>query len=607
MEYFTIQNFRPIEAKESATDQDRSVLRVCEGVLPYPQGALCAGPRWNVLGGQTNLRAAIEAALAGASNTKAHFVSVTKSGVTFLVVWSLTENRALGAACVVGATAPDLDSAGVTIAAPAGAPWRDKDPSAEWFASPVGGRFIFGNGKDENLIWEAGALRFLGPTSEPEDPNLRSRVRIPPCRVFRQHVNLSLFAAGNLTGNPLRVWITEAPNQREGFLEGVYSLATSYIDVQQHGGATEIRALSVFQQYVTVHTDAKPVNLFGVDSRGNGWKCDQSASAANASAINPNCVGDVFGDASFYLGRDLEIYVDQAVRSGPFEKRAARAQEIVTEQGAGTWNKSVKQPLQATGYHTFYDRTMRLFWMWMPNKFDARPSLWVYNERTRSVSGPIRYPSAAVSAAIPGPAGSLVAVITQAGEFLYANLADIGEREPESMEPASTALGADYAAVTPAPTPTAGMPVVGLDVSGAFPKFLESVGTNHVGLSDVFGPVATINPAGLNISQYFKDAYLARFEFPLLDLGMPGVFKNFLEVRLTLERNSRAYIGIFAETDAGRKGGKWRGLVFPREEVRIPLNLFGQALRVRVVAIVFNAGRFLVRDAKIGYTVGGAD
>lgn len=607
MEYFPIQNFRPVEAKESSTDQDRSVLRLCEGFAPYPQGAVCAGPHWRLLGASSAIRSDIEAALAGEDATKTHFVTVTRGGVVFLVAWSMLLGKALGGVCIASAASTNLASGAVVVAFSGSDVARGKDSSAPWYGSYVAGRWLLGNGKDDNLIYHDGTLRYLGPSSEPEDPNLRARVRIPPCRVFRQHVNLSLFAAGNLTDHRLRVWICEAPNQREGFLEGIYSLETSYIDIQPHGGASEIVALSVFQQYVTVHTDAKPVNLFGVDTRGNGWKCDQSASAANASAINGNCVGDALGDSAFYLGSDLEVYLDQAVRSGPFEKKSPRSQDIATEQGAGVWNKTAMTPLLSLGYHTYLDRATRLFWMWMPNRFDARPALYAYNDRTRTVAGPWRYPAAIVSMPVPKLAGSNLAIITEAGEFLFADMAAIGEREAEDLEEPGTALGASYVAANSAPTPTPGVPYVALDMTGTLPKIVERVGSQTVGLSSVFGPIAAVDASGWTLSQFFNDAYLARFEFPWQDLGGPGLFKNFLEFRMTIERGSRAYIGIFAETDSGRRGGKWFGLVHPREEVRIPLNLWGQKIRVRVVAVLFNSGRFLVRDAKLGYTIGGAD
>lgn len=606
MEYFSIPNFRPIETKEDATDQDRGALRICEGLAPYPQGALCAGPEWKSLWGLSSLGGDIETALTGANAAKAHFVTVAKNGHTFLVCWSLQASRALGFFYLSGSDSnQDLDATGsVTITATNDAVYRDKDPTAQWYASPIADRILFGNGVDSNLVWYSSALAVFGPSTPPADVNKRGKIRIPACTTFRQHVNRSIFAAGN-AASPMRVWITDAPNQGEPFIDGVYSLATSFIAVHPHGGATAIKALSVFQQYVTVHTDQAPINLYGVDNTSDGWKCQQSASAANSSAINPDCVGDVNGDADFYLGRDLEVYFDQAIRSGPFNKHTARSQEIATVQGAGVWNKNAARPLEAYGYHTAYDRQSRLFWMFMPNEHDLRPSLYVFNERTRSVAGPWRYPDAVVSTVLKALGASTVAVITEAGECLYSRLDEIGELQPEDMEAAGTALGSGYAIAGAEPTPTSGIPFVAMTANNA--SILETASGETVGLDSMWGPIATLDPTDYTLTQYFNNAYIARFEFPWQDLGNPKTFKNFLEVQLTIERDSRAYVGIYAETDSGRTGGRWKGIVHGKDTVRIPLNLFGHKLRVRVVAVCFNSGRFLIRDVQLGFAVGGAD
>jgi hypothetical protein len=608
MEYFRIPGFRPIEAKEDATNQDRGVLRTCEGFAAYPQGALCAGPQWKPLWDLSGLKDLIETALEDdeADPEKAHFVLLTKDDHQLLICWSMPAGIPLGWFVVSHGSTNDFDTAGATVDAPDDAAMRDKDPDAEWFASPIDGRILLGNGVDDNLVWFEDDLAVFGPSSAPADPNLRSRQRIPPCTVFRQHVNRSIFAAGN-SENPLRVWVTDPPNMGEPFIDGIYSLETSFIDVHAHGGATRVTALSVFQQYVTVHTDKKPINLHGVDEPGDGWKCRQSVSAANASAISPSCVGDMLaGDASVYLGSDLEVYFDQAIRSGPFEKRNARAIDIATEQGAGVWNRAVERPITGSGYHTIYDAEERLFWMWLRHASPARGALYVFNERTRTVSGPWRYPDA-IASAVVRTTGSLIAIVmTAEGECLYADLRDIGELEPEELEPRGTALGADFAEVEEEPTPTPGLRVVAMPANRS--AVLELAGEDDaVGLAQVLGPIQSLDPDDYTLTRFFKDAYIARFDTPWLDFGDPKRFKNFHEVQLSLERDARAYVGIFGETDSGRTSGKWIGQVHGKDIARGPLNLFGRKIRVRLVAIMFNGGRCLIRDMQVGYSVGGTD
>lgn len=401
VEYFTIKNFRPIEAKEDATDQDRSVLRLCEGLVPAPQGALVTGPQWKPLWGLIDMPARATALLAEADQTKAHFLRISKGARVLLLVWSVPLSRALGVFEVVPSAVIDFDSTdGVSVTAPAGAEWRDKDPNAMWYLSIAAGHRLLGNGIDANLDWFGGALSVLGPAAEPVDPYDLARERIPPCTTFRMNSEGNMFAAGN-RDQPMRVWITERPNAAFPFFGGVVSLSTSFVDVRSAGGAAKITALSVFQSYVTVHTDGAPVNVYGVGGTADGSKCVQASSAANASAPNPACAGDPVGDMAFYLGSDLEVYVDQAIRAGPPEKRGARDQEILTGQAAGVWNRDMDRG--ASGQFCLYDRTTRLFWIFAKSVLASRVMVWLCNERTRTCAGPIHYPDAVAGTVLDGP------------------------------------------------------------------------------------------------------------------------------------------------------------------------------------------------------------
>ena len=106
-------------------------------------------------------------------------------------------------------------------------------------------------------------------------------------------------------------------------------------------------------------------------------------------------------------------------------------------------------------------------------------------------------------------------------------------------------------------------------------------------------------------TQFFKDAHLARFETGFMDFGRSDLLKNYLELRMTWQRNSRAYVGLYAETEDGRRGGKWRGLVFDKEAHRVPLNLCGNRIRVRAVVVLFNSAPALLRDVSIGWLPAG--
>ncbi len=375
------------------------MLRLCEGLVPVPQEALSAPPIWKPLWGLTDFASRAATALSGADAGKTHFLKVTSSGDrVLLVAWSLFLSRAVGLFEVVGsATESDLDDTeNVTVTAPTGTGWQGHDGTAAWYASRIGSRWLLGNGTDANLVWESDDLAVFGPASPPADTYDRSRYRIPPCTCFRLDSRRRIFAAGNVT-YPMRVWITDEPNAEFPFLAGVWSLETSIIDVHPHKGATRITAISTWSEYLTVHTDRAPVNVFGVEGTSDGWKCQQAASAANASAHNPDCVGDGDGDSAYYFATDMEIYQDESVRGGPWEKRGARAQEIVTEQGVRVWNRQMLANPASSGYHVLHDREARIFWVWAKSIYAGRSMLWMYFERTRACAGPVHYPDAIAS------------------------------------------------------------------------------------------------------------------------------------------------------------------------------------------------------------------
>jgi hypothetical protein len=402
VEYFPIRAFRPIEATEDNPDQDRTVLRLCEGLLALPTGALCSGPEWKPLFGLTDLKDRILTLLAAADDTKSHFVKLTHGSHVFLIVWSMPLDEPIGLFHVDGEPSEDDldDTDNIALTSPDDAIYRDKHDAKAWYASRIGERWYIGNGEDLNLQWKDGALSVLGPSSTPADIYNPSRVRIPPCTSFVMNGTKSIFAAGN-ADNPLRVWITHPPTIAHPFNEGVYSLDTSFIDLE-YTGATRITALSAFQNYVTAHTDKKPINMFDVDGGNDGWKCVQAPGVANASAPNQAAVGDSLGLASFYLGVDGEVYHDQAVRTGPFNKLPARDQDIATNLGSNVWNREMKRPIPARKAHVAYDRGNQLFWIFAPLTVDNKLALWCYNERNRAITGPFRYPTALVSTIMTG-------------------------------------------------------------------------------------------------------------------------------------------------------------------------------------------------------------
>src|SRR5688572_10806549 len=96
MEIHPIRGFRPFETKTENSDQDRTVLRLLDGLLALPIGALSSGPEWKSLWGMTDLPTLAAAALVSANMTKAHFITVRRGNNVFIVVWSLSLSKPLG-------------------------------------------------------------------------------------------------------------------------------------------------------------------------------------------------------------------------------------------------------------------------------------------------------------------------------------------------------------------------------------------------------------------------------------------------------------------------------------------------------------------------------
>ncbi|RMH31446.1 MAG: hypothetical protein D6692_00415 [Planctomycetota bacterium] len=599
MRYFSIPAFRAIETKTDASGQDRTVLRRADGVVCVPSRSLGGGPRWRVAWGLDDLGAQVESALAGADPAKTHFALVSRAGVLLLVAWSMARGEALGLWHVKG----DADGAdlfaddGVTITAPATSTWRDKDGQAPWYLSVVGGELWFGNGVDANLRWDGAGLVLLEP-SPPSNIYAGARVAIPPCTSFAATSTQSIMACGN-AAQPLRIWITDTPKADEPIVRGLRSLDLDFVDLVLVG-ATRTTGISVWQDYVTIHTDAQPVNLYGVnrDIEG-GWKAEQRVSPTNASAPNPNCARDAVGFGPFYFGSDGEVYKDESTRVGPYGKSVQRDLEVVTAESWGDWNRRMRRPLDARYTATLFDRKTSLYWLFAAMESPSSPvCLWCYNAANDTASGPFPYPDAAAATLLRNElARTTAVVVTREGALLFAELSAVDGREAWEVDTYDTALGAEYEETTTPPTSQPGITTVGLtsDRSG----FAEVLGSRRMEMPNAWSEFA--EGTSLTLARYYRNAHLAVVELSHLDLGNGDILKQFLEVRLKFRPQSRACVGVYAQSERGQRSGRWFGQVYGREDVRVPIRLLGQRIRLRLVMVFFNDDRAELREVTIGY------
>jgi hypothetical protein len=599
MKTFPIPNFRPVETKSDASNQDRTVLRRAEGVVAVSLGALSPGPRWRTMWGMSDLGTQIATALSGANVAKAHFVIVARGNHRLLVVWSLALSEALGVFHVVGDAAdPDFASAtNVTITATNSAVFRDKDPSAPWYMSALGSRLILGNGIDANLTWMSGALAlFEAPTAT--NVNDPYRVTFPPCTQWVIGPNRFVYAAGNASA-PLRIYEARPPTTSYDDVVGIQSADTSKIDVLL-SGATAIRAISVWQSYVSVHlNNNKVVNLYSPGQDNQGQRARQGASAANGSALNPGCVGDPVEHGPYYFGGDGELYKDEATRAGPYNKHVDRDVDLATAEASSDWNSAMAMPVAARYATLLFDARSNIAWIFTRTSVpSSKAGLWCYAGRADAVTGPFRYPDAVAATLARGFTDRTVGlVVTSAGALLYSQLSDVASLKAVDIDPPGTALGAGYAELTSAPTPDAGVPYVAMNAAGT--AFAQVLGATRIELASAWANDWTETTA-LTLTRFFNNAHLGIVEFGYLDLGTADRIKQFLATILEWSPRARAAVGVFIETERGVRSGKWYGSTFSRETITIPHGISGERVRIRLLIMWFNDQRAELRKLSVG-------
>jgi hypothetical protein len=227
--------------------------------------------------------------------------------------------------------------------------------------------------------------------------------------------------------------------------------------------------------------------------------------------------------------------------------------------------------------------------------------LWAYHEPgddMAAISGPIRYPNATDLVQFSVDRRTLAFAITEGGALLYTNLSDLTERDTWQMGAASDAIGANYLPAASAPTPVAGIPYVGITETAGANAFLQNLEGTSLAMAN---PWAEWSGSGLPTpTQFFNNASVAIMEFTTEDFGAPDVIKEFLNVRLEFARNTRAYVGVFAESE-GKRYGRWRGTVYPREEKLSGLKLLGRRLVLRVLIVYFNDQPLLLRAVSVDF------
>lgn len=592
-----IRNFSGLNSVTNETDlQPGALVNNADCVTLFPKAAITFGPAWATAWGRSTLGANITTALAGADITKSHFVTLTRSGYTFLIAWDLANSRSRGVWQVAGVGDPSLGSGGgSSISAPSSSPYRNYTAGLNFYGSRVQNQLWIGNGTDANIAWVAGALTLLGPQTLPTNPQDPSQYVFPPCITWLPGPEGQVYGAGNVT-YPTRVWCSEPPSINFPTPNGIKTTAYSYLDTQTD--ATAITGMSSFGRDLVAHFNiGPPFIISGYNGSSGGWKLQQGPTSVNASAINPNCTRDT-KLATTYLGTDLEFYLLPTFRGSitgrGYNKGSFRDGDIVTKKAQGTWNSQATKPISGSDYQMVFDEKNGRTWAWLNMSAGARQGLYCLDEREDSVTGPWRFPDfLSVCQLTDGNLNSaLIAGITRDGVFLYADVAAIGDFTPPAY---TTALPAACAETSSAPSPNPGVPYVGVSADGQ--QFKTVLNGQTLSLATPWSQLAV---GDVTCTRFYNNARLSIIELAEMDTGEGAIQKEWFNLRSIWTQNSCAYIGVYANASGVLTGG-WRGLAYPSIDWIHAIGGESSTIKIRLIIVTFNGQNALLSGANVDY------
>lgn len=592
-----VRNFSGLNSLVNETDlPPGSLVNNADSVNIFPKSAITFGPTWGTAWGRTTLGTNIATALSGADVTKTHFVTLTRSGYTFLIAWDLANSRSRGIWHVAGIGDPSFSSgSGGSITAPSTAPYRNYTAGLNFYGSWIQNQLWIGNGTDANLAWVAGVLTPLGPQTTPSSPQDPSQFVYPPCTAFLPGSEDQVYGTGNVTF-PRRIWCSEIPTINYPTPNGIKTTAYSYLDTLSN--ATSITGLSAFGRDLIAHFNiGPPFIIAGYRGSSGGWKSDQQSTSVNASAINPNCTRDT-KLASFYLGSDLEFYKIPTFRGSivgrGYDRSSFRDGDIVTKKAPGSWNSQATKPISGTDYFQLYDEKNGRTWAWLNMSAGARQGLYCYDEREDGVTGPWRFPDflSACQLRDENLSGSIACGITRDGVFLYADLAAIGDFTPGAY---TAALPAACAELSSPPTPDPGLGYVGVSANGQQFKYVLNGQTLSLAT-----PWSQLAVGDVTCTRFYNNAKLAIVELAECDANIGSVQKEWLDVRTIYSQNSCIYCGCYANASGVLTGG-WRGLQYPSIDWINGIGGESSTIKMRVIMVVFNGQNALLSGLTTTY------
>ncbi len=464
--------------------------------------------------------------------------------------------------------------------------------SSPAYINDVGSRrAIVGNGVDQKKIIEGpGPLLVEDLNAEVDDIYKLEAVPFPNCSMFVLGLRKCIYAAGN-PDYPLRVYVSEPTNTEDPFKEGIYSTQMSKVDILATN-ATKITALSTYQNYVVVHTDAGVVLLFAAETQqaSTGFRVEQTTAAANSGAISPNCVAGSAIIQPYYLGVDGQVYKDSSARRGPENKPSFSDVEQVTAKAKGLWDKTIDREIEDSfsAYETFSGTYN--FYMPAQESEEADGGKYqgfFYADSQNALTGPCLYPRLTSVTSVGDT--SLLLGVSENNQLLSCDLEQLKESRdltPPVNEPWAS----------PQTTPPSGVSVAHSPLTESF----NSCGRTYKTPMADSAPGSTVQTD----AKYYPNSYLSVIETAYEDLGGPHSVKQLHEIGLTFQGGSFGHVWVYAQGEGSLVKGRARGSILGKEQVKTFVNLRGRRFRIRIYIVTHIDHDWVLTDLSLGFLGG---
>lgn len=614
LQYLSIPVLRGIEGLTDSLDRKPGGFRQAIGVAPFPAGSLTTGLRWRpaLADGGDPISIADLKALVPQHKTSYHAYLWEAGDFRALLIGRLEPMHITGLVVLEGNLA-DLDTEDPPASTLTLVPNVGTLSDQPWFPSRVLDRIYIGNGVDPNLRYFNGEVGLLTATG-PDNYSHKEVESFPPCRCFSIGRQRQIYAAGN-NENPLRVWVGARITDQNGLCEGVESLETSYTDITPSWqGDYPITAISTFQHYTAVHSQAGVVVLFTPDGTVDGFKVQQGASPTNAGAANPLCAVDAGGYATYYLGADGNLYHDHSVRSGPYNKHYGMHVDVAPAKALGVSTLNSNERIGLDTGAIAYDRERGLVWVAnQPTGYpDSGMGLWCYNEHSKEYTGPILSLPMARMSTVQNPVTRSqhgIFAMTLSGHFYCARFSSVEEGAETWMSEADlwtrqvNFQDAGYAPEDPDAIQDAIIP--GLPIVNATPQAMDIRTSAPVFPMDIGLWQSLIAGKDGFPNQLYANAHPVLLETGWMDMGAPNRTKVFRELRLSLDWSQPIYGFLTAQSDRGTERTITNALIYnadsPVSQPVFRFSIAGKRLRVFLVLIAFVDQPLRIRGMELGF------